>query len=165
MSNPNYFSNALYDFVSDVASGDAIRHLADKGFTVREIVERLSFPTPVEKVRKVVWQHYIDTGVIRLTEPNNEPLTRVAYVKESNQYGKSSFRRVVEKVSNSKELEYVTCDYGKEMYKDKERFVGQLECLDACDREYILELPWPLERVWHVRDERMERILKVGINE
>jgi hypothetical protein len=29
------------------------------------------------------------------------------------------------------------------------------------DRDYILGLPWPLQTVWHVADERMIRIRKV----
>lgn len=33
----DYLKNALNDFAHDLASGDAIRHLADKGMTVKEI--------------------------------------------------------------------------------------------------------------------------------
>ena len=45
---PNEFDKALADFVNDVASGDAIRHLADQGMTVREYILGLPWPlTPV----------------------------------------------------------------------------------------------------------------------
>lgn len=155
-----YFSKALNNFISDVASGDAIRHLADKGFTVPEIVSHLSFPTPEEKVRSVVWKHYIETGVIRLTEPDNEPLTKITYVKEYNQYGKSSFRKVTETIDNDEKLQYVACDFGKAIYKDKEAFINSLDDLDKRDIEYVLSLPWPLETVWHVLDDRMQRIME-----
>jgi len=58
MKQSETFSKILANFTHDVASGDAIRHLADKGHTVKEITEALDFPTPKERVQKTVWEHY-----------------------------------------------------------------------------------------------------------
>ncbi|MBR5896999.1 MAG: hypothetical protein IKZ39_05225 [Lachnospiraceae bacterium] len=154
-----YFKKALADFTIDFASGDAIRALADKGYSVSEIHKRLDFPTPVERIRNTVWKHYIDTGVIVLEKPSdNLPKKHVTYEKVQDSLGRTSFRQVVTEDNNTKE--YVEIDFGKRIYQNKNTFEKALEILSPEDRQYILDLPWPLTNVWHVKNERMERILK-----
>ncbi|MGN0141118.1 MAG: hypothetical protein ACI4AD_02760 [Roseburia sp.] len=153
-----YFTEALADFTHDMASGGAIRHLADLGYTVREISAALDFPTPMERIRKTVWKHYVDTGVICLTDSGDVSVAeKVSYVKEYGKYGKTSLRRVVEKIEHPTG-EYIACDFGKQIYQDKAGFEKKLDVLEPRDKEYILGLPWPLARVYHVADERMKRI-------
>ena len=153
-----YFKKALADFTLDFASGDAIRALADKGYSVSEIHKRLDFPTPVERIRDTVWKHFIDTGVILLDAPSAESQKRVTYEKVQDSLGRTSFKQVV--VEDNEAREYVEIDFGKKIYKDKNAFEKTLEALSPEDRRYILDLPWPLTNVWHVKNERMERILK-----
>ena len=166
-----YFEKALADFAVDFASGGAIRVLADKGYTVRQIKERLDFPLSMEKVRELVWKHYVDSRVILLEEPDNAPLhERVKYEKVQDSYGHTSFIQVIiteNSNQNDKIREYVACDFGKRMYQDRNAFEESLKALSDDDRDYILGLPWPLQTVWHVRNERMARIEKVtrGQNE
>ena len=62
MSN-KYFQKALSDFTYNAASGGAIRHLTDVGYTVKQIMEELAFPTPYERVQKGVWERLIETGI------------------------------------------------------------------------------------------------------
>lgn len=153
-----YFVQALSGFTHDVASGGAIRHLADLGYTVKEISEEILYPTPIERIQETVWKHYLDTGVISLNDPTEGSVTeKVSYVKEYGSYGRTSFRRVVERIERPGQ-EYLPCDFGKEIYKDKAGFEKKLEILSPKDREYILGLPWPLTTVYHVADERMIRI-------
>lgn len=98
MSEQEYFKNAMSNFTFEVASGGAIRHLADLGYTVNQIMKKLTFPTPYERVQKTVWEHLLDTGVILLEEPGSEKgcgRERVTYVRDYDKYGKPSFRRVV----------------------------------------------------------------------
>ena len=152
------FDKALADFVNDMASGDAIRHMADRGMTVCEIAEHLSFPTEKSRIAKTVWKHYIDTGKIRLTPPESGRGRKVSYVKEEGPYGRVSFRQVVEELP-AQEAEYIRCDFGKQLYKDEGGFRKKLQILSETDRDYILDLPWPLTDVWHILDERMKRIL------
>ena len=174
MSN-QYFKTALNDFTADFAAGGAIRVMADKGYSVKKIHDRLDFPLPMEKIRELVWKHYLETGVILEEEPGNGggsgaaegfPKERITYVKVQDEYGRSSFKQVVEKAmekpgetSAGKPLEYLPCDFGKRMYQDKKGFEKALENLSVEDREYILGLPWPLKTVWHVKDERMVQIM------
>jgi hypothetical protein len=159
MSN-EYFKTALHEFTLDFASGGEIRAFADKGYTVSQIKEKLTFPTPIEEVRRVVWKHYIDTGIIKLEEPDSDTKTeRVSYEKVQDSLGRTSFKQVTIKDDNPMR-EYIACDFGKLIYKDRAGFEKKLEALSKEDRDYILELPWPLERVWHAKNERMERISK-----
>ena len=96
MWEQSHFQNALSSFTHEVASGGAIRHLTDLGFTAKQIAERLQYPTPFVKVQQEMWQQLIETGVILLEEPGTGKKEKVSYVREYDKYGKSSFRRVVE---------------------------------------------------------------------
>jgi len=156
----NTFQQAVRNFAHDLASGDAVRHLADRGMTVTEITAHLSFPTKKELVTEMVWKHYLNTGRIRLEEPVGGTVRKVSYVKEEGSLGKTSLRQVVEEIPAPEEG-YVRCTFGRELYRDRGAFLKRLERLSASDREYILDLPWPLADVWHVKDDRMERILRV----
>ena len=163
MKKQTGFDRALADFVNDMASGDAVRHLADNGMTVSEIAARLSFPTEKKRVAEMVWKHFLNTGKIRLEAPEEDRGNRgkrISYVREEGPYGKVSFRRVTEELPAAG-TGYVRCSFGREMYRDEEGFRRRLEALDPSDREYILDLPWPLTDVWHVADERMNRIDKI----
>ncbi|MDE7223595.1 MAG: hypothetical protein K2O34_07435, partial [Acetatifactor sp.] len=101
-----YFQKALSDFVYDMASGDAIHHLTDMGYTVRQIQEKLSFPTPYERIQRTVWKHLTDTGVIFPERAEaGKPREKVDYVREYDSYGRASFRRVVVSEAASKPSE------------------------------------------------------------
>ena len=162
----DYFNEALKNFAADFSYGDAVRHLADKGMNVCEIMENLTFPAPKQAVRQIVWKHYLDKGIILLKEPdeNATQIKSVSYVQERDRYGRTSFRRVESEIETAKgpKRKYVPCDFGKEMYKDEAAFRAKLDGLNKSDRDYILELPWPLERVWHLYDDRMKRIGATG---
>lgn len=154
-----YFKRALQSFAQDVAGGGAIRHLADLGYPVERIAAEIDFPIPAEQVARIVWEHYLQRGVILLEEPQLAAIPqKVRYVKETGKYGTVSLRRIVEEAS-SPGKSYLPCDFGRERYRDEDIFLNRLERLDREDRAYILGLPWPPERVWHVADARMVRIV------
>lgn len=97
MEEQEYFRQALSDFTYEAACGGAIRHLADLGYTVGQIVEQLTFPVPYEKVWKTVWEYYLNTGILLLEEPGKGTVKEKAvYVKEYDRYGRSSFRRMAD---------------------------------------------------------------------
>lgn len=166
-----YFRKALSDFVYDMASGGAIRHLADLGYTVRQIQERLDFPTPYERIQKTVWKHLKDTGVI-FPEGAEQGKTgeKVDYVREYDSYGRASFRRVVVQEAASKPSEpCLLCCFGILKYKDPERYEQVLRVLEPEQAEYIEGLPWGVERFFHRPDQRMLGIYhtleKAGLSE
>ena len=91
------FNEALGNFITDVAGGGAVRHLASQGLTVDEITRRLDYPMKKAKVAEMVWQYYVEQGIVCLEEPKDY-VEKVSYVKEQDAYGKISMRRVVEKI-------------------------------------------------------------------
>lgn len=133
-----------------------MRHLADNGYSISEIADRLDYPLPKETISEMVWEHYVNIGKIYLQKPE-ETHEKVSFIKEQDSFGKISFRRVAELVDNSNR-KYIKCDFGKELYKNTDEFVTWLQQLEAGDREYIESLPWPLNPVYHELDERMKRI-------
>ena len=93
MSEQEYFKSALSDFTHEAASGGAIRHLADLGYTARQITEKLTYPTPYERVRKTLWRHLIDTGVVLTQEPGKgQSRGKATYTVAHGKYGRASFR-------------------------------------------------------------------------
>lgn len=96
MSDRSHFQNALSNFTHEMASGGAIRHLTDLGYTAKQIVGQLHYPTPFGRVQQEMWQRLIETDVILLEEPGSGKKEKVSYVREYDKFGRSSFRRVVE---------------------------------------------------------------------
>lgn len=90
----NVFQSALSDFAFDAACGGAIRHLADSGFTAKQIMERLDYPVSGERVRKALYRYLCDSCVILEKSPEEElPEAKPEYVLEYDAYGKPSYRR------------------------------------------------------------------------
>lgn len=107
MYEQKYFQNALSDFTYEAASGGAIRHLADSGYTVKQISEKLTFPTPYERVRKTVWHHLLATGVVLLEEPGSgEQYKKPAYTVDHDKYGRTSFRLTTPQSGNNESVHW-----------------------------------------------------------
>ncbi len=96
MTENKYFKQALSDFVLDAAGGGAVRHLVKQGFTVRQIMGRLDFPLPYERVRQMVWEALLEQNIILPEEPGSgKQAEKAVYIKEQGAFGKTSFRRIV----------------------------------------------------------------------
>lgn len=141
MSEQSHFQNALSGFTHEVASGGAIRHLTDLGYTTRQITEQLDFPTPFARVQKEVWQRLLDTEVILTGEPGSVKREKFTYVREYDKYGKASFRRVVEQDGKKEEtivwrrqdLSGKTRDAAAELIRKKTAENGEDSSYVACD--------------------------------
>lgn len=91
-----YFQKALSEFTFDMASGGAIRHLADRGYTAHQIWKKLDFPTPYERVRQTLWEYFLTEGILRLEEPGvGVGQEKYEYVTDYDAFGRKSFRRVL----------------------------------------------------------------------
>lgn len=182
-----YFKQALSDFTIEFASGDAIRSLSDKGYSVKKIKSKLDFPTPEERIREIVWKHYLENKTVCLENPKETSSVENYTIKKVyDNYGRPSFKQVRvdadeekpsfrqvgvkgdEEVSSFKQTGvkadeetkvYVECDFGKRLYKNKDDFIKSLSVLDEEEKDYILGLPWPLTNVWHVKNEHFARII------
>ncbi len=151
------FNKALGNFINDAAAGGAVRHLADLGYSISKISDEINYPISKEHIAKYMWEHFLNIGKISLEEP--QPIhEKASFIKEQDEFGRISFRRVTETVDNS-DKEYVRCEFGKEKYKNTEEFRAFIEKLEPGDKEYIMLLPWPLAPVYHELDERMKRIV------
>lgn len=105
MSQQDYFRNALSDFTYEAASGAAIRHLADLGCTVRQISDKLTYPTPYERVRRTVWQQLLDTRVVLTEAPGSgRAHVKAEYMMERDKYGRTSFRLAKSSVDGAGEI-------------------------------------------------------------
>lgn len=189
MAKKDYFNEALSNFTHEAASGGAIRHLTDLGYSAKQIRKKLSFPTPYERVRKTVWERLFDTEVLLAEEPGSrKQREKVTYVKDYDEYGRISFRRVASQSSavrevrwreyqyseakdgslsscicnkcreNGEETAYVSCDFGLRM-KNLSAYAAALEALSENHREYILGIPWEEKVVYHRLNRQMREIM------
>lgn len=189
MSEQEYFKKALSNFTYEIASGGAIRHLADQGYSIKQIQEHLDFPTSYEKIQKTVWEHLQHTGVLLLEEPGNgKQQENITFVKEYDNYGRPSFRRVVlsnsieptywketqfdESVNgslaaylkkkckqNGTDTAYLSCDFGLRSSCEIESFRKVLQGLKENQLDYILGLPWEKKIFYHRANWNMIEII------
>ncbi len=100
MSDQNenrYFKEALGSFSRDAAYGAAIRHLTDLGLSAEEIRDSLDYPLSLPTVEKLMRKRLVETGKVPPSGLEEEALVRSSeceYVKETDAFGRISFRRV-----------------------------------------------------------------------
>ncbi len=101
----NHFAKALHNFTMDAAAGDAIRHLTDKGFTLSQIKDTLTFPAPEEYVAQVMWEQLQSNGTVLFDNPSQDisaassDRSSQEIVESYDRYGRKSFLRVNKKSS------------------------------------------------------------------
>lgn len=96
MDEPSYFQNALSNFVTDAACGGAIRHLVDIGYTLEQIVDRLDYPAPREKVRRIMMDYLYESRVLLREEPSAELFAaKETFVQEQDAFGRRSMRKII----------------------------------------------------------------------
>jgi len=95
MDRPGYFQTALSNFATEVACGGAVRHLADIGYTLNQICDRLDYPAPRSKVQRIMMEHLYERRILLREEPSMEIFAgQTRFVQEQNAYGRRSLRRV-----------------------------------------------------------------------
>ncbi len=166
---PDYFGEALSNFTHDVASGGAIRHMTDLGYTVDEICRQLDFPTPRARVQETVFWHLTESGVLlgELPVPEEAFEVRVFGQRDMREVRmrrqQQDMRKFMEELyrqldRNGEVQSYVSCPYGT-IYRDRERRLGQmLSCLTGRERDYILGIPWEMRVMYHRLTPRMLEI-------
>ena len=183
MAENDYFKQALSNFVFDMASGGAIQHLTNQGYTVKQIIEKLDFPAPYEKVQEAVWKQLLNNGSLLLEEPGSGAgQERTEYVMEKDSFGRRSFRKVVIKADKTKQIHWKAVifsrkingnltDYLSKKIKENGENASYISCnfgmktnrlpdvLDDQQKDYILGLPWPKHVVYHKLDIRMREIV------
>lgn len=183
--NNNYFKKALSDFAYDMACGAQIRHLADLGYTINQILEALDISVPYERVQKTLNEHLQKTGVLLIRKPDHIIPAKKAFVKEYDSYGRASFRQIVVQETktpavhwqehaykqeydgnllhfleyktkeNGVEASYISCDFGLDRKKTEECF----RVLGQRQQEYLRGILWEKKRMYHSLTPRMREII------
>ncbi len=95
MDKPNYFQSALSSFVTEAACGGAVRHLADLGYTLDQIVARLDYPAPRTKVQRIMMEYLYESHVLLREEPPKSwPVGKAQYIQEQDAYGRRTMRKI-----------------------------------------------------------------------
>lgn len=153
----NYFQEALSDFVHDAASGGAIRHLVEAGYTTDRIMKELDFPTPRARVEKTVYRYLIEKGTLLENLPYPEQEFRPTEIKAASAAELCAvLRGYIGK--NGEENSYVGCPFGTIRRNREARIAAMLSCLTEREREYLLGIPWPPQPMYHRLDGRMLEI-------
>lgn len=159
LKSPGYFEEALSDFVHDAASGGAIRHLVDLGYTTDQIMEKLDFPTPRARVEKTVFRYLLEKKILleELPDPEEE-MRLITWRGLTEEKILREIRKCMEE--NGEENSYLCCPFGA-IRRDREvRMTEMLSCLTSREREYLLGIPWERPRMYHRLNSRM---LEIGV--
>lgn len=166
---PKYFEEALSNMVHDVASGGAIRHLVDMGYSVNQIMEHLDYPTPRSRVEETVFCYMTESGMLIEALPIPEEQFRKVNLRAESR--KNLSRAIRERIKkNGEENAYLLCSCGKwcRMLKDMgKQAVSGLDLqtepdifqnLTSRERDYLLGIPWKGEVMYHQITDRMLEI-------
>lgn len=107
-----YFENALSGFVFDMAAGNAIRHLAGKGYTVKRIKDSIGYPVPFEKVQETVWNYFLAEKILLDKEPGSGIIQdKIIYTEKINKYGRKSFCGTITRQEDYREVLWKVTEY------------------------------------------------------
>lgn len=185
MGSRTFFEQALANFTFEAACGGAIRHLADNGYTLRQIMERLDYPASREQVQNVLLEHLLAGGILLKDEPDFACVgEKPDFILEYGPFGKTSFRLKAPKAASSKpawrdlpylpdvlgplpafleqklsengvSFSYMSCDFG--LHRDD--WPSALTGLDERQQDYINGIPWEPVCMYHRLTPRMREIL------
>lgn len=154
-----FFEEALSNFMFDVASGGAIRHLADEGHSVDQIMKELDFPTSREQVEKTVYRHMTDSGILLARLPATPDEMKMCVIKNADA-GKL-YSALSEHIRmNGEENSYMLCPFGRLLKNDKAKLHKLIAGLTGREQEYILGIRWERNIMYHRLTRRM---LEIGI--
>ena len=105
MSENGNFEKALSNMKDGFAGKDGIAHLADLGYSVRKIQESLDFPFSLDKIGRVMWDHYVSNETILLKAPGSGAgSVNATYIRKTDAYGRQSFIRTGYEAPDPKDL-------------------------------------------------------------
>ena len=151
-----YFAEALGDFVHEAASGGAIRHLLELGYTTDGILKKLDFPTPRSRIEKTVYQYLTEKGILMEELPQMDFMEKISLDKQSEVQLYKTLRTFID--MDGEENAYVSCPFGT-IRRDREaRLQAMLGCLTSREREYLMGIPWQQRVMYHRLNSRMLEI-------
>lgn len=164
MEKNQYFQSALSNFVFGMTEYGTICHLVDHSYTIKQIKERLGMPVPYEKIQKTVWNYMIEKKILLLEPPDLTEqglMTGFLIKKDFTEVNREKLTVYLSKkrAENGWQDAYVSCDFGVLKERHSEQYQLLLSSLDSRQRDYIDDLPWTLQTVYHCMNQRMTEIL------
>jgi len=145
MGEQSFFQDALTDFTSEIAYGDAVKRLVDEGFSLQQIMEKIDYPAPVKKVQKIIYNRLCETNVILEKVPEHSGFTEHTYSDR-----KKFWSELLKKCSkNSEKHSYVYFEIADYL----------LENLERRKAEYLSGINFENSKICHLIDFRMREIL------
>lgn len=156
---PRYFEAALSDFIHEMTSAGAIRHLVDAGYSIEQIMKELDYPTPRGRVEQTVNQYMKESGILLSALPIE---TETMVQCRLNQPSIKELSNVLqEKIKiNGIENSYMSCPFGVYAKSGHDILKQRLSCLTNREQEYILGIPWEQDEMYHRLNDRMLEIGK-----
>lgn len=156
---PRYFEDALSDFIHEMTSAGAIRHLVDAGYSVEQIMNELDYPTPRKRVEQTVYRYMMESGILLVRLPVREEAMRRYSLNHPSI--KELSKILQEKMGrNGLENSYVSCPFGAYMQRNTELLRKHLSCLTNREQEYIWGIRWNQDIMYHRLNDPMLEIGK-----
>lgn len=160
MQENSYFGKALANFTREAAYAAAVRHLSEEEYSLRQILDTLTYPAPEEAVRRIAFEHLLKTGYLLEEEPEKSlSEADTEFVFEEGKYGKKSYRRVVKNKGGEplSPEDYFPCDFG--IYEET-----MLELLrnrlPTSEWEFLSGIPWKKKRMYIKKTPKTEGIFR-----
>lgn len=152
-----YFETALSDFMFDVAAGGAIRHLADRGHSIEQIMGELDYPVPRARVEKAFYRYLSETGILLPVLPDESIKSWHRFVRGKN--GMDSAKMLTCHIEEYGETNaYMECPFGKWIGAYEKEGTKYMSCLSSREREYILGIRWEQHVMYHRLNGRIREI-------
>lgn len=156
---PRYFEDAMSDFIHEMASAGAIRHLVDAGYSIEQIMNELDYPTPRGRVEQTVYRYMTESGMLLAGLPSGKETLRQYCLQHPSI--KELSHILQEKIhENGVDSSYVSCPFGAYMQADIGLLRKQLSCLTNREQEYIFGIRWEQDVMYHRLNDRMLEIGK-----
>lgn len=151
MEKESFFQQALSDFTSQIAYGDAVKRLADEGYSTKQILEMIDYPAPESKVEKMVFERLCETGVILLELPQTRGFLDISAKYSTkisqNKLRKDKFLSQLNKkcLENGVENSYIMLEFN---FDDKDT-QDMLSKLDNRQQDYIRGIFGSHKKIYH----------------
>lgn len=150
-NSQDQFNKSMGNFIHEMSGAGAIRHMVDQGYSIRQIMERLDYPTPQRRVEETALKHMLKQGILLERLPDMEfRQINIPYPRDRRQVSEAVY---VRKERDGEEFSYVLLPI-VELKKDK----ASLSCLSDRERDYLCGLPWEGATVYHRLTGRMYEI-------
>lgn len=157
-NSQDHFGKAMGNFIHEMSGAGAIRHMVDQGYSIRQIMERLDYPTPRHRVEETVLKHMLKQGILLERLPDQE--YRQINIPDPWDRRQLSEAVYIRKERDGEEFSYVLLPIAR-LKKDTEL----LSCLNDRERDYLCGLPWEGDAVYHRLTGRMYEIaLELSMN-